>query len=330
MLAAVTGGTGFIGRHLVTSLVEQGVRVRALTRRPEILRQLWPKGDVEPWVGDLTMPETLRGFANNTRVVYHLAGEARDANYFNVVNVAGTKNLLEACYNEKLTRFVHLSSTGVIGASGAGVVDECTPCHPRSAYERSKYAGEQMVLALSKKFQIPGTVIRPPNVFGEERPQNGDFWLAWLTAIQKGRFRFFGTCDSVANYVYVGDVVKACLLVLESNKATREVYIVSDPCSLRDFVGAAAEFLGVGMPGTLPIWFGYAAAAAFEITGKLARFSPPLTVSRVRALTNRVVYSSDKLRLELGFSPAVGWRGGLRRTVEWYEQNKLLQSTRSH
>jgi nucleoside-diphosphate-sugar epimerase len=324
MLAAVTGGTGFIGRHLVTSLVEQGVRVRVLTRRPEILRQLWPQGDVEPWVGDLTMPETLRGFATDTRVVYHLAGEARDSDYFNVVNVAGTKNLLAACYDQKLKRFVHLSSTGVIGASGAGVIDECTPCHPRSAYERSKYAGEQMVLALSKKFHIPGTVIRPPNVFGEERPQNGDLWLAWLTAIQKGWFRFVGTGDSVANYIYVGDLVRACLLVPESDKAAGEVYIVSDSCSLRDFVGAAAQFLGVEMPGHLPTWLAYTLAAGFEVAGKLAHFSPPLTVSRVRALTNRSMYNSNKLREELGFKPAVGWREGLRRTVEWYKRNKLL------
>ena len=324
MLAAITGGTGFIGRHLVTSLVEQGIRVRVLTRRPEILRRLWPRGDVKPWVGDLTMPETLRGFPTSARVVYHLGGEARNTDYFNVVNVTGTKNLLEACYDQKLKRFVHLSSTGVIGASGAGVIDECTPCHPRSAYERSKYAGEQMVLALSKKFHILGTVIRPPNVFGEERPQNGDLWLAWLTAIQKGWFRFVGTGDSVANYIYVGDVVRACLLVPESDKAAGEVYIVSDSCSLRDFVGAAAEFLGVNMPGNLPTWLAYTLALGFEAAGKVANFSPPLTVGRVKALTNRVVYSSDKLRLELGFNPAVGWREGLHRTVEWYKQNKLL------
>jgi nucleoside-diphosphate-sugar epimerase len=270
------------------------------------------------------MPETLRGFATNTRVVYHLAGEARDTDSFNVVNVAGTKNLLEACHGQKLERFVHLSSTGVIGASGAGVVDECTPCHPRSAYERSKYAGEQIVLALSKKSQVPATVIRPPNVFGEERPQNGDVWLAWLTAIQKGWFRFIGIGDSVANYIYVGDVVRACMLLAETDEAVGEVYIVSDSCSLRDFVGATAEFLGVNMPGNLPTWLAYTLAVGFEVAGKVAHFSPPLTVRRVRALTSRIVYSSDKLRRELGFSPVVGWREGLRRTLEWYRQQGLL------
>jgi len=324
MLAAITGGTGFIGRHLVTSLVEQGIRVRVLTRRPEILRRLWPRGDVDPWVGDLTMPETLRGFPKSARVVYHLGGETRDAHRFNMVNATGTKNLMKACCDQELTRFVHLSSVGVIGANGVGVVDESTPCHPKNAYERSKYGGEQMALAAFKEFQIPVALIRPTIVFGEGANQDRDSLAPWLTAIQKGWFRFVGTGDSVANYIYVGDVVRACLLLAETDEAAGEVYIVSDSCSLRDFVGAATEFLEVKMPGHLPAWLAYTLALCFEVVGRVTNFSPPLTMGRVRALTSGVVYSSDKLRKELGFSPAVGWREGLLRTLRWYKQNKLL------
>ncbi|MHC4464494.1 MAG: NAD-dependent epimerase/dehydratase family protein [Planctomycetota bacterium] len=270
------------------------------------------------------MPETLRGFADSARVVYHLAGENRHVNRFNMVNATGTMNLLEACRGQELTRFVHLSSVGVIGARGVGVVDESTPCFPRNAYERSKYAGEQMALSALRKFQIPVTLIRPTIVFGEEANRDRDSLAQWITVIQKGWFRFVGTGDSVANYVYVGDVVRACLLVPESDKAAGEVYIVSDSCSLRDFVGETAEFLGVNMPGNLPTWLAYTLAVGFEVAGRVAHFSPPLTVSRVRALTNRSMYNSNKLREELGFKPSVGWREGLRRTVEWYKRNKLL------
>ncbi len=133
----------------------------------------------------------------------------------------------------------------------------------------------------------------------------------------------------MANYIYVGDVVKACLLAARNGKATGEIYIVSDPCSLRQFVGIAAEHLGVTMPGTLPTWLGYALAIVFEGVGQLAFFSPPLTVNRVRALRNQLLFSGDKLRKELGFRPVFGWREGLRRTVEWYQQNELLPLTRS-
>jgi dihydroflavonol-4-reductase len=329
MRIAITGGTGFIGRHLVEHLLERGEKVRVLTRRADLVRRLWATPNVEPWVGDLTVPETLGDFAMNARVVYHLAGEIRDATRFHQVNVTGTKNLLKVCRHQELERFVYLSSTGVMGASGTGIINESMPCHPQSDYEKSKYAGEMEAVAASKKLQTPVTILRPPNVFGEGRRQNGDLWLAWLRAIQKGRFRFFGRGNPVANYVYVGDVVRGCLLVTERKEAVGGVYIVSDPCSLRDFVSSAAQFLGVETPGTLPIWLGYALAVVLEGVGRMAGFSPPLTVNRVRALTNRLSYSSEKLRKELGFTPAFGWREGLRRTVKWYRHNSHLPFSRS-
>jgi dihydroflavonol-4-reductase len=326
-IISVTGGTSFIGRHLVTSLLEQGNKVRILTRQLAILRQLWPKGNIEPWPGDLTLPDTLRGFTDSAQVIYHLGGEIRNVNSFNSVNVDGTQALLKICRGKNLEKFVHLSSVGVIGASGAGSVNESTPCHPKNEYERSKLAGEQIVLTAFKKYQVPVTVLRPTIVFGEGSNKDHDSFAQWLYAIQRGWFRFIGTGDAVANYVYVEDVVNACLLAAKK-KATGEVYIVSDSCSLRDFVGAASEFLGVRMPGHLPTWLAYILAGGFEIAGKVARFSPPLTVSRAKALTNSVVYSNDKLRKQLGFSPIVGWREGLHRTITWYRQNKLLPFTK--
>ena len=324
MIAAVTGGTGFIGRHLVSTLVQQNIHVRLLTRRPDILQQLWPKGEIEPWVGDLALAETLKGFADEVQVVYHLAGEIRDESLFNIININGTKNLLAVCKGKKLKRFVHLSSTGVIGASGKRLVDESTPCQPRNAYEKSKYAAERIVLKALKGFQMPVTVIRPTIVFGEEPNRDRDSLLAWLIAIQKGWFRHIGSDNTVANYVYVGDVVRACLLVAEKNKAIGEVYIVSDSCPLRDFVGAATEFLDVKMPGNMPILLAYILAGGFEIAGRVAHFSAPLTVSRVKALTSRIAYRSDKIRKRLGFAPKVGWREGLRRTVAWYKREDMI------
>jgi nucleoside-diphosphate-sugar epimerase len=327
MIVAVTGGSGFIGRHLVSALVKQGVHVRLLTRHPEALQQLWPENKVEPWAGDVTRPETLRGFAKDADVVFHLAGEIKNSTRFAMVNEMGTKNVLEACRDQELKKFMYLSSVGVIGAIGKGTIDEYTPCHPNNPYEKSKYAGERIALAAFKKYQVPVTVIRPTIVFGEEPTRDRDSLLAWLTAIQRGWFRYIGFGDSVANYVYVGDVVQACLMAAETDRTVGEIYIVSDSCSLYEFVGAAAEFLGVKIPEKLPTWLAYILAGGFQMAGKVARFSPPLTVSRVKALRNRVMYSSDKIQKELGFSPTVGWREGLRRTIAWYKQNNFLSFT---
>jgi nucleoside-diphosphate-sugar epimerase len=300
------------------------VQVRVLSRRADFARDLWEDGKFEIWEGDLSRTETLSGFMRDVRLLYHLAGEARENKYFEITNVIGTKNLLEACSDQRPERIVYLSSVGVIGARGKGVVDELTPCNPNNAYERSKYAGERAALAICGRLGIPFTVIRPSIVFGKEPKRAHDSFAAWLRAIDKGWFRFIGSCDAVANYIYVEDLVRACLLAGESDKAADEVYIASDPCSMRDFVFAATEFLGTRMPGTIPVWLAYGTALGFEAAGRFAHFSPPLTVSRVKALTSQVVYSSDKLHTELGFSPSVGWREGLRRTIEWCKQSNLL------
>lgn len=323
-LVCVTGGTGYLGQHLVSKLLKRGTHIRVLTRRPETVRSLWPLGRVEPWQGDLAISERLRGFTENAEVVYHLAGETRDVSHLNLVNVMGTKNLLEACCCKKIKRFVHLSSVGVIGARGEGKVDESAPCRPRNKYQKSKYASELVVLAAFKNLRLPVTIVRPSIVFGEGIKQGHDSFAAWLKTIRKGWFRFIGSRDAVANYVYVEDVVQACLGLADSLESVGKVYIVSDSCSMHTFVGSAAEFLGAKMPGNMPVWLAYGLSIGLEMTGKVVNFSAPLTVSRVRALRSRVVYSSDKLREELPFKPVVGWREGLRRTIEWYKRNNLL------
>ena len=323
-VVCVTGGTGFVGQHLVSCLVRDGEQVRVLTRHPEVVRRLWPKDSVEPWPGDLTMAETLRGFTDKASVVYHFGGEIQDARYFEAVNVAGTRNLLKACCQQKILRFVHLSSVGIIGADGAVAIDETSPCHPQNAYEKSKHNAELIVLDAFSTMQLPVIIIRPTIIFGEGLRRGHDSFAAWMKAIETGRFRFIGSNDAVANYIYVKDVVEVCLRLADTVKAIGQVYIVSDSCSIRAFVGAATGFLGVKMSGNIPTWLAYVLAIGFETVGRLTGFTSPLTLNRIKALRSQVKYSGDKVMQDLGFFPEVGWYEGLRRTIKWYKQNKLL------
>jgi len=74
----------------------------------------------------------------------------------------------------------------------------------------------------------------------------------------------------------------------------------------------------------MPTWLAYIPAVGFEAVGRVVHFQPPLTVSRVNALTSRVEYKSDKIQKGLGFTPKIGWREGLRRTVAWYKQERMI------
>jgi len=296
--------------------------VRILTRGIRPLPECWT-GQVEIALGDLTDPAVLLSAVDGRELVYHLAGEVNDPTRMQVTNVQGTQHLLAACRAEGIAQVVYLSSVGVMGVRKPGLVDETAPCHPQNAYERSKYVAEQLVLAWSAQEDIPVTVLRPTIVFGDGPRVTGDSMLAWLRTIQAGRFVFFDK-QAVANYVYVGDVAMACRRAAQT-KVTG-VYIVADPCPLVDFVTAAAEAIGVPTPSrVVPLPIAYALAFSLQLLGRFLRLkSAPLTVARVRALSNRTRYYSTRIAATMDWQPAIGYRIGLQRTVNWYRQTGQL------
>ena len=321
--AAVTGGTGFIGRYLIDLLLADGFGVRVLTRNPERAKTIWDDR-VQIWPGDVTDPNSLVGFAGGTSIIFNLAGTIFEDDSLTAVNENGTLNLLKECMTHPLQRFVHLSSVGVIGSSQHKIIDEETVCNPVNAYERSKLRGEELVMEFFHAHGLPVTVMRPTIVFGIGRSREKDSFASWMQTIQSGRFRYIGRGDYSANYIYAEDVAAACVQVSRSDQALGEIFIVADPCPLREFVQAAAEFMGAAQPATLPLWIAQAAASASSILEKSMKKSLPLTASRVQALTSDTIYSAQKLQKNVGFVPAVGYREGLSRTIHWYKAQGIV------
>jgi len=318
----VTGATGFIGQHLVNQLLAEGITVRILTRGSRPLPENWSRR-VEVALGDLTDSAVVPSATAGCQVVYHLAGETREPLRMQTTNVQGTQYLLSACLKEGVHYVVYLSSVGVMGARRPGPVDETVPCHPQNAYEQSKYAAEQLVVAWSAQTGIPAVALRPTIVFGDGPRAAADSLLAWLRAIQVGRFLFFDR-QAVANYVYVGDLIAACCQAAQARLTG--AYIVADPCLLSEFVTAAAEALGVPKPKrAIPLPIAYLAALGMQTLGPLLHVTnPPLTIARVRALSNRTRYCATRLTTASGWQAQMGYRVGLRRTVDWYRQTGQL------
>ncbi len=295
--------------------------MRILTRGTHPLPGIWT-GRIEIVQGDLTHPHTLPKALAGCTLVYHLAGELRDPARMNATNVEGTRHLLAACQAVGVSQIVQLSSVGVIGLRRSGPVDETAPCQPQNRYEQSKHAAEQMVLAWAAQTAIPVTVLRPTIVFGERPPSQSDGLLAWLRAIQSGRFIFLDR-QAVANYVYVGDVVAACFRAAQ--RRVTGVFIVADACRLTEFVMAATQALGAPPPRhNLPLPLAYTLAAGMQALGRLSGRHSPLTIARVQALSNRTTFRSSRIQAELGWRPAIGYRVGLQRTVQWYRQTEQL------
>lgn len=313
----VTGATGFIGQHVVNQLLLEGKFVRVLTRGDHPLPQSW-LNIVEVVYGELNDSRVLQKAVLGCENVFHFAAELRDHTKMDRVNIEGTSCLLEICNQAGVRKFIHLSSVGTMGAVREGDLDETEPCSPQNHYERSKYAAEKLVLAWSIGQDKIAIVMRPTNVFGDGPRSGLDSMLSWLQAIQNGRFVYFSR-QAISNYVYVKDVADACCRAVQFTDTG--VFIINDPCMLEDFVAAAAGELGVPAPKVvIPLPLAHAAALASQGAAWLTRQRSPLTVSRVRALSIRTRYLSNRIHAAWGWRPAIGYKVGLQRTVSWYRK----------
>jgi nucleoside-diphosphate-sugar epimerase len=308
---------------LVQSLIDEEANVRVLTRKKSGFPKSWA-GRVDVREGDLLDERSLNQHLIGCAAMYHLAGELRDPGRMTATNVEGTRNLLAACEAAEVRHVVHLSSVGVIGARTRGRVDETSPSRPQGVYEQSKWAAEREALAWRARTTIPLAILRPTIVFGDGARAAAvtDSMLAWLSAIQSGRFVFFSQ-SAMANYIYVGDVVAACRLA-NSTRADG-TFIIADSCPLTVFVAAAARAMGCSAPRwRVPKLIGLSLAVTAQTLTRIVRKQSPLTVARVRALSSQVLFDATRFRTSTGWRPGIGWEAGLGLTVRWYRENGLL------
>ena len=171
--AFVTGGTGFIGSHLVERLLSRGYRVRCLIRN-EKKKGYLEKLPVDFYTGDLFSSAVLDKGISGVDYVYHVAGVvgSRNKEGFYKQNRDGTKNIVESPsrVNPHLKKFIFISSGAAVGPADASrMVDESTPYHPITTYGKSKMEAELEVLNL--KGSLPITIVRPTAVTSS-RPCN--------------------------------------------------------------------------------------------------------------------------------------------------------------
>ncbi|MEO8101645.1 MAG: NAD-dependent epimerase/dehydratase family protein [Betaproteobacteria bacterium] len=312
MIVAVTGGTGFIGRHLIARHCSRGDQVRYLTRKQ-------PTGAIAgatAFIGSLSSsPDQLREFARGADVLYHCAAELRDESAMQRTNVLGTAQLLAAATGE-IGRWVQLSSTGVYGRQVSGVVDEETLVNPANAYEVSKAMADAIVLDTAGKQGLACVVVRPSNVYGPNMPNQS--LLQLIRMIDRRRFFFIGRRGAIVNYVHVENVVDALILCGQTAlPGNGRAYIVSDHCGLDEFVHLITTALGKAPPRLrLPERVVRAVATA---AGGIPGF--PLTPSRIDALTGRAVFCANRIRTELGFRNTISMEAGIsdlaRRCCAW-------------
>ncbi|HXS48296.1 MAG TPA: NAD-dependent epimerase/dehydratase family protein [Solirubrobacterales bacterium] len=314
--AFVTGGSGFIGGRLVERLVGEGCLVRALARSEPSSQRVAELG-AEPVRGDIGDRVSLASAAAGAEVAFHLAahlGEWGDWADFERGNVDGTRNVLAACAEAGVRRFVHCGTEAALMAGEPLVgVDETAPLRPDSPapYPATKARAEQAVRDANRD-GFETVALRPRFVWGK-----GDTTLLpeMVETVEAGKWAWIGGGGNVTDTTHVGNVVEGLVLAAEKGRPG-EAYFVTDgePVVFREFVTALLRTQGVEPPDrSVPAWTAAPMARLAETTWKVLPLSgaPPMTTFRSWLLTQECTIDISKARTELGYAPIVSQEQGL-------------------
>lgn len=321
MTILITGGTGFIGSHLVSSLLEKGKKVRVLVRKTSRTDWLKKQG-VEICYGSLEDINSLTKATKDIEIVYHLAAMLGSPevtyNQLYEVNVKGTENLVRACEKNKVKRFILISSVAAMGPA-KHMADEKTKCNPRTDYDKTKYLSELAV----RKSNLDWAIIRPTMVYGPGEIKNK---AKMFRLIQKGMFFIIGNGKNLMSLVYVDNLIKGIILAGESKKAVKHTYILSDkhPYTMNEFIKTIAGHEKVRTPIHISVWIAYFWAFCF----KLLRFTgipQLLSIERIKNMTMNHSFDISKAINELKYEPKISLDEGIKRTVQWYKEKGILK-----
>ena len=331
MKVLVTGGSGFIGSHLVERLVADGVQIRCLVRDRDRIGWLTElarhhPAPIELVTGDCTRPGTLASAVAKVDRVYHIAGAswAGDSASFFRHNALATRNLLAACtaHAPGIEKFVYISSLAASGPARSGPLQETDPLRPLGPYGASKAAAEYHVRRASDR--LATVILRPAAVYG---PRDRGF-LQYFRLVKRGFLVEFGAVRRRVSMCHVADVVRAIVAAGNSQGGSGTVYFIADPDPYNwgEVESIVSQALGVSAWRLrVPQWILHSAG---DIAQRYSRVTGrPVSISAARAAElaePNWVCNVTKVQHELGFSPSTNLEQGLREAVLWYQQQKWL------
>lgn len=322
MKVLVTGGTGFVGSHLVRLLMRKGLDVTCLVRPTSRLDNL-ESLPINLQHGDLTNFPSLRKAVKGCRLVYHCAADYRlwcaNPDEMMRTNVEGTSNIMRACFEEGVERVVYTSTVGCLGRYTIGVpVDEVAPTRledMKSPYKRSKFLAERNVLGWAGQ-GLPVVIVNPSTPVGEmdiKPTPTGRMIVVFL------REKMFGYVDTGMNLIDVRDVAEGHWLASQKGRLGEKYILGHVNLTLKEIFDRLAKISGLPSPRvSIPYWVAAGYAHAENLwTGTLLHQEPTAPLEGVRMSRWKMWFDSSKAVSELGL-PQNPIENALERAVRWF------------
>jgi len=323
----VTGGSGFIGSHLIEYLVKKGHRVKTIV--PYNIENSWGWIDtfdkniiknIEVISGDICDQNIILKTVKNVEVLFHLAAlisipysYISPRSYIST-NILGTLNLLEAIKISSIETFVHTSTSEVYGNSQYLPINEIHPLNAQSPYAASKIAADQLCLSYYRSFNLPIVIIRPFNTFGPRQSLRAVIPTMILQTIKNNKNIKLGNLSTKRDFSYISDTVEGLASCIRNKKC------------IGDVINLGTGF-DLSMEKTLKI-----------IQQKLGKkLNVIIEKNRLRpkkSEVNQLVSSNIKAKKILGWKPKFsnlnGFKKGLENTIEWFKKPENIKYYKSN
>lgn len=318
----VTGADGFIGSHVVETLVAQGYDVRAFVYYNSFNSWGWldhcsdkVRNSIEVVSGDVRDPHGTRRAVAGCEAVLHLAALIAipfsyhsPAAYVDT-NVTGTLNLLEAARDHDVKRFVSTSTSEVYGSAQYVPIDENHPLVGQSPYAATKIGADQIALSFYRSYEMPVTVIRPFNTFGPRQSARAVIPTI-ISQIAAGNTEIrLGALTPTRDFNYVSDIAQAFIAMIDAPEVVGEVVNVGTgyEISIGDLAAMIAEIMGIEA----------------NIVTDDNRYRPE------KSEVDRLCANAEKATRMIGWAPNFVGRDGLREalseTITWFRDPENLR-----
>tara|TARA_B100001250_G_C19808672_1_gene794699 strand:- start:2605 stop:3585 length:981 start_codon:yes stop_codon:yes gene_type:complete len=316
----VTGADGFIGSHLVESLLNQGNYVVALAQYNSFgswgwLEEIKESDNLKIVTGDIRDPFFCRTIVKDVDIVYHLAAligipySYIAPETYVATNISGTLNICQASLDYGIERVIHTSTSEVYGSAQYVPIDEKHPIQPQSPYSASKIGADAMAMSFYNSFELPLVIARPFNTFGPRQSARAIIPTI-ISQIKAGN-----------QNIKLGDI-----------SPTRDFNYVQDTCD--GFILLSSEDRSIGKAINIGSNSEYSILDTFELIKLLMNSSIEYEKddSRLRpsgSEVTRLVCDNSVIK-SYGYEPKFSFEDGLAKTIEWFSDEKNLKKYKTN